>query len=176
MVALDKIVPTATREENNNEILHTIMKGAQIKEQKSRANILLFFALTSILFSAIFGCGGGVSKTDVQPTDAQPTNVQPTNVQPPSIPSGTETLGTANLSWDAPTSYVDGTPLTPAGYKVYYGVISGHYASVYTIVGNVNSYQVTNLLPGQTYYFVVTSYDNSGNESAYSNEINKFIN
>src|SRR4030042_1896878 len=34
------------------------------------------------------------------------------------------------LSWDAPTTNADGTPLTDlAGYKVYYGTASGTYGT-----------------------------------------------
>ena len=57
-----------------------------------------------------------------------------------------------------------------AGYIVYYGTVSRNYPNSVD-VGMVNSYQVTNLTAGQTYYFAVTAYDSQGNESAFSNEI-----
>jgi hypothetical protein len=78
-----------------------------------------------------------------------------------------------NLSWDAPTTNADGTPLTDlAGYKIYYGLSSGNYSQNIN-VGNVLTYTVRNLLANITYYFVATAYDLSGNESAYSNEVFK---
>lgn len=77
------------------------------------------------------------------------------------------------LSWEPPTKNEDDTPLTDlAGYKVYYGTESGNY-SHNTNVGNVTTYQVIGLTVGVTYYFSVTAYDTSGNESAYADE--KFI-
>ena len=84
--------------------------------------------------------------------------------------------GTSNvtLQWDAPTTNVDGTPLTDlAGYKVYYGNESGNYTNNID-VNNITTYEITNLADG-TYYFAVTAYDTSGNESDYSNEVNKTL-
>ncbi len=83
--------------------------------------------------------------------------------------------GTVQLSWYPPATNTDGSPLTDlAGYRVYYGTTSRDYNN-YIDVGNVTTYQISNLTDGQTYYFAATSYDTSGNESIYSNEINKFI-
>jgi hypothetical protein len=77
------------------------------------------------------------------------------------------------LVWDPPTTNADGTPLTDlAGYKIYYGLASGSYATIIP-VGNVLTYTVRNLLANVIYYFVATALDTSGNESAYSNEVSK---
>jgi hypothetical protein len=126
----------------------------------------MFFlvALVAATF-ALFGCGGGgASTTNVQPTDGQPTDGQP-----PSVPSGT-----ATLAWSAPTTNVDGTPLTTlAGYKVYYGTTPGVYTSL--VVGNVNSYQIAGLANGQTYYFTVTAYDTYGVESEFAPAVSKLV-
>lgn len=76
-----------------------------------------------------------------------------------------------NLSWNAPTTNADGTPLTDlAGYKIYYGTSSGNYSQKIN-VGNVTTYKVTNLTSDNTYYFAVTAYDKSGNASKFSNEV-----
>jgi hypothetical protein len=83
-------------------------------------------------------------------------------------PSITSTSTTASLSWSPSAS------TTAAGYKVYVGTASGVYASPINI-GNTTSYTVANLGTGNTYYFVVTSYDAAGNESAPSNEVSKVI-
>ncbi len=81
--------------------------------------------------------------------------------------------GQATLSWDPPTTNADGTPLTDLeGYKVYYGTSSGNYSQNID-AGNVITY-TANLSDG-TYYFAVTAYDTSRNESGYSNEVNKTI-
>jgi uncharacterized protein YjdB len=84
------------------------------------------------------------------------------------------TTGDATLAWNAPTTHVDGTPLTDlAGYKIYYGTASGSYTTVID-VGNVTTSVVGNLTSG-TYYFAVTAYDVYGSESGYSNEGSKVI-
>ena len=60
----------------------------------------------------------------------------------------------AVLSWDSSTTSADGSQLNDlAGYKVYYGTESGNYSGSID-VGNVVTYQVNNLSPGATYYFV----------------------
>jgi len=82
--------------------------------------------------------------------------------------------GEATLSWDAPTTNADGTPLTDlGGYKVYCGTASRVYGTP-TDVGKVLTYKVINLSEG-TKYFAVTAYDTSGNESCFSNEVSKNI-
>lgn len=85
-------------------------------------------------------------------------------------------IGTATLSWTAPTTHTDGTPLTDlAGYKLRYGNASDTYPNTITI-GNpgVTTYVVQSLASG-TYYFVLASYDSSGVESANSSPVSKSI-
>jgi len=55
------------------------------------------------------------------------------------------------------------------GYNVYYGTQSGVYTASQSC-GDVNTFVVLGLNPGQLYYFVVTSVDAYGNQSPYSNE------
>ena len=63
-----------------------------------------------------------------------------------------------------------------AGYKVYRSTTSGVYgAPIATVPANVTTYQVTGLQVGITYYFVLTAYDTSGNESGFSAEVSKSI-
>jgi len=84
---------------------------------------------------------------------------------------------TISLAWDAPTTNVDGSPLTDlAGYKVYVGTATGVYGNsidVGTAIqsGNTVTYSLSGLTPGQTYYIAVTAYDIENNESTYSNEV-----
>ncbi|HBI23069.1 MAG TPA: hypothetical protein DDX84_02410 [Nitrospiraceae bacterium] len=87
--------------------------------------------------------------------------------------------GSASLTlhWEPPTTNVDGTELNDlAGFKIYYGIISGEYTEV-TDIKNPNAieYMIENLPPG-TYYFAATAYDIYGNESSYSNEVSKIVN
>jgi hypothetical protein len=76
------------------------------------------------------------------------------------------------ILWDAPTTNVDGTPLTDLmGYKVYCGNATGNY-TIIKDVSDVTQYLLTNLFTtGVTYYCVITAYDSFGNESDYSNEV-----
>ena len=62
-----------------------------------------------------------------------------------------------------------------AGYKIYYGTASGVYGDPID-VGNVTGH-VMEITPqhGATYYFALTAYDTSGNESGYSAEATCFV-
>ena len=85
-------------------------------------------------------------------------------------------LGSATLSWTAPTQNEDGTQLTDlAGYKLYWGTTPGSYPNSVTINNpTVTTYLVENLTPG-TYEFVATSYNTLGVESRYSGFATKVI-
>lgn len=62
-----------------------------------------------------------------------------------------------------------------AGYKLYHGTASGQYGEPVD-VGNVTGH-VMEITPqhGATYYFALTAYDTSGNESGYSDEATCFV-
>lgn len=73
----------------------------------------------------------------------------------------------AVLSWNA-------SPQTNvAGYKLYYGTAPQVYTTVVNL-GLQTSYSLTGLASG-TYYFSVTAYNSSGQESGFSNEVSKAI-
>jgi len=57
-----------------------------------------------------------------------------------------------------------------AGYKIYYGTQSGDYDSVID-VGDTTQYMVPGLDPETQYYFALTAYDTSSNESDFSAEV-----
>lgn len=84
--------------------------------------------------------------------------------------------GTAELTWTPPTENADETTLTDlAGYRIYYGTSEGIYPNSISLDNpGIASYVVERLAPG-TYYFVVTAYDDDGNESTYSNVASKTI-
>lgn len=86
------------------------------------------------------------------------------------------TVGSATLFWNAPTENADGSDLTDlAGYNVYYGTSLDSMTLGGTVDNStVTTHLVENLTPG-TWYFVVTAYDTSGNESDYSEAASKVI-
>lgn len=55
------------------------------------------------------------------------------------------------------------------GYKVYYGTASQVYDTILD-VGAVTSVVISDLVPGQVYYFAATAYNAAG-ESGFSNEV-----
>ena len=62
-----------------------------------------------------------------------------------------------------------------SGYKLYHGTASGQYGEPVD-VGNVTGH-IMEITPeyGATYYFALTAYDTSGNESGYSDEASCFV-
>ena len=81
--------------------------------------------------------------------------------------------GSLTVTWNPPLTNTDGSTLTDlAGYKVYRGTQSGQYSQVVEI-GNpgVTSYTLDQLPTGVTHFVVITSMDESGNESAPSEEV-----
>jgi len=119
---------------------------------------VIFLCIIISLFSC-GGCGGGGgSSTDT---------------------NGGGSSNSATLTWDAPTTNADGTPLTDlAGYKIYWSEESGNFNSnnSITVGKDVTTYTLENLhfSPG-TYYFTVTAYDTEGNESDYAKQVTKII-
>jgi fibronectin type 3 domain-containing protein len=74
------------------------------------------------------------------------------------------------LSWAADTS-----PLVEV-YAVYRSnTHGGPYTLVHSVPDTITSYTDASVLSGQTYYYVVTSVDSQGNESAYSSEASAAI-
>ncbi len=67
------------------------------------------------------------------------------------------------LAWDA------NTEPDLAGYRLYYGTASGSYPNRVD-AGKQTTCTVDGLDPAKSYYFVVTAYNTSGQESGYSNE------
>lgn len=86
-------------------------------------------------------------------------------------------LGSATLSWTAPTQNTDGSPLMNlAAYKIYYGTTPGSYTNEILVANaGTTTYVVDNLVP-DTYYFVSTSINSVGIESVISNMASKTIN
>ena len=97
------------------------------------------------------------------------------NATNPPVATSVSGTGTAppqhnvSLGWSASTS-------TVAGYNVYRGGQSGGpYVAVNSGLDASTSYTDTSVQAGQTYYYVVTAVDGSGNESIYSNQAQAVI-
>lgn len=91
--------------------------------------------------------------------------------------AGSAHAGTAVLNWNA------NSESDLAGYKIYYDTASkaGNCPSGYANnvnAGNVTNYTINNLPEGHVYYFQLTAYDTSNNESGCSTnpgEVNKIM-
>lgn len=78
--------------------------------------------------------------------------------------NGTQAGYSVNLTWDPPSSQV-------VGYNVYRGNQSGGpYGKLNSHVDPNTAFIDYTVLASQTYYYVTTSVDSSGHESAYSNQ------
>ncbi len=108
-----------------------------------------------------------ISVTDGEASDS---------LAPFSITVNAIALGSATLSWTAPTQNEDGTTLEDlAGYKLYWGTEPGNYTSSVRIDNaSITTYVVENLTPG-TYEFVATAYNVAGVESRYSGTATKVV-
>ena len=80
-------------------------------------------------------------------------------------------MGSATLSWSL------NVESDLAGYNIYVGTTPGLYTypgSPFSI-GVSGGYTINGLPSGQTYYFAISAFDYSGNESGLSAEVSKSI-
>jgi hypothetical protein len=84
----------------------------------------------------------------------------------------TNGTGTAPVAHSVSLSWVASTSSTVVGYNIYRGSVSGGPYAVLNSTPNAGlTYTDMTVLAGQTYYYVVTAVDASGNESVVSNEV-----
>lgn len=123
-----------------------------------------FVVLLLPVLVSLSGCGGGggASVNETAPAADSPTTAASTPT------TEVKMAGVVTLAWDPPTDETGSALPDVAGYRLRYGTSAGTYATTVDI-GTANSCTVSELAPG-TYYFTVTAYDSSGNESDYSNE------
>jgi hypothetical protein len=100
-----------------------------------------------------------------------PPSSEPSTILPPPPASASPGTGTATLSWTS------NGEADLAGYKLYVGTTPGQYtyAGSPFVIGLMGSYTVSGLPMGQTYYFALSAFDSSGNESGLSSEVSKSI-
>lgn len=136
-------------------------------------------SLTAVLVAAMLSaCGGGnTSASDSTSTPAEvpaPTTPAPTSPTP-STPAPVVT-GSISLTWSAPTTNSDGSPVSDlAGYRVYYGTASGFYTDNVTINNPSTLSATISNLPADTYYVIVRAFNSLNAESQASIEVSKKI-
>lgn len=135
-------------------------------------------SLTAVLVAAMLAaCGGGNSaSSDSTSTPAEvPAPSTPTTPTTPSAPAPVVT-GSISLSWTAPTTNSDGSPVTDlAGYRVYYGTARGFYTDNVTINNPGTLSATISNLPADTYYVIVRAFNSVNSESVASVEVSKTI-
>lgn len=123
--------------------------------------ILLVGAAVLVIAVALSGCGG---------TAFDPVPVIPSVIV--SVPDNT-----ATLSWEAPTTNTDGTPLTDlTGYRIDYSEdpFDLSYASVDVPNAQATS-EVIGPLPPGTWYFAVEAVNSQKVESTDSSIVSKVL-
>lgn len=113
----------------------------------------------------------GVAK--VCHTTGTPSTTTPT---PPTNPDPVPTTGRATLSWQAPTTNTDNSPLTDlAGYQIVYGTSADELSRQVTLNSPGTTTHVIDGLTRGTWYFAVRAFSASGNASANSATASKAI-
>lgn len=86
-----------------------------------------------------------------------------------------DVLGQVTVQWQPPAENVDGSALDDlAGFDLYYGTTSGAYDGIVHIADpRTTSHTLT--IPSGTYFMAMTATDRDGNESGFSNEIQRAV-
>ena len=82
------------------------------------------------------------------------------------------------LSWVAPTTRTDGSPLALSdleGYRIYYGTSPDDLILQEEIIGVSETVITISLATPGVYYFAVTAYDADGLESSFSEIVSKDV-
>lgn len=136
-----------------------------------------------VLVAALLtACGGGITDGAATASADQPTasdgttNQQSTTTPVAAADVPTPTLGSIALSWSAPSTNADGSPVSDlAGYRVYYGTAQGFYTDNVTINNPATLSTTISNLPADTYYVVVRAFNSVNAESQASIEVSKTI-
>ena len=100
-------------------------------------------------------------------------SLQPFSIQVQAAPVLT---GSLTLQWSAPVTRADGTPLSLSdidGYRIYYGASAGNYPNRIDVADSTAQTATITDMPVGPYYLVMTTYDVSGLESAYSSMVTR---
>lgn len=132
----------------------------------SLRNVVLFLLLGAVAVLPACGAGG----------DGEPLSSQVGSGGDPDSPSSGEPLpGMATVSWTAPETNIDGSPIDDlAGFRIYFDHTPLSKSSPFTFVGNKTEFTVPNLEPG-LYYFAVSAIDTGGEESDLSEMVTQQV-
>ncbi len=86
---------------------------------------------------------------------------------------------TMDVTWIQPTQREDATPLTQAEiamFRVSYGTTTGVYTTQVDVTDNTATTTSISLLPGGTYYVVMSVIDTAGIESVFTPEASIVLN
>ena len=129
-----------------------------------------------------FTVTGGQTASAAPTTPSQPAVTTPPPPPPTPVPTPVQTTPSASASTSSPktasatVSWNANTESDLAGYRIYVGTKSGSYGVVGPFeVTNRTSFTIANLPTGTTYFFAVSAFDKSGNESAKSAEVSKSL-
>jgi len=89
---------------------------------------------------------------------------------------GVSVYDSVTLNWKPPTTRIDGTLLTnPTGYRIHIGTDSREYTRRIRVWDPAVSTRSIQLPPG-SYFIAMTTLDQDGVESRYSNEVIRKVN
>ncbi len=120
--------------------------------------------------TTVAGTGTTITNTNPETDDISTTTPVIDTVTPTPLAPG------ALLSWVAPSSREDNTPISMAeiaGYRIYYGSAQGDYRDQIEINdAYANSVDPSDLgIQSGSYYMVITTVDTDGRESVFSAEV-----
>jgi hypothetical protein len=151
----------------NQQGMHALIRGGIVKS-----------LLTIVVMIQLVACGGGGTSGSDSGTMPSSAATSGTSTSSSSDQSSASATGSLSLSWVAPAARADGTPLSLAdidGYRIYYGTSAGSYPNQLDLTDATAQAATITDLPAGTYYLVMTTYDVSGLESAYSSMATKNV-
>lgn len=150
-------------------------------QKRNRQRNFPFVAALSLALCTLAGCGGGSGTSGNSLVATPVTGAQDpgtVTVAPPPPPASTATTtGSATISWRAPSTNTDGTPLTNlAGFYIRYGYSHAHLDQLVKISSvNILDCMIAGLPVGTVFYFAVSSFTSNGVESDKSVIVSKKI-
>jgi hypothetical protein len=158
------------------QALASTLAGLTAGSTSASVSTMLPADSTDSLRSAVL-LAPGVSSTELTTINQMVFASLDSGTTSPGAPPPTTPAGSLVLAWTAPTLRTDGSPLSLAdisGYRIYYGSAHGSYPTRVNVTDpTATTTTVPNLVAGATYFGVMTTVDNAGQESGHSAEFSK---